>query len=37
MNNDATLVLDLYSVEPEQEETNEVTEAPTRQPVEVKL
>lgn len=37
MNNDATLILDLYSVEPEQEVTNEVKEAPTRQPVEVKL
>lgn len=31
------MMLDLYSVELEQEETNEVTEAPTRKPVEVQL
>lgn len=37
MNYDAKHVLDLYSVEIEQEETNEAAEEPTRQPVEVQL
>lgn len=37
MNNDAKHVLDLHSVELEQQETNEAAEVPTRQPVEVQL
>lgn len=37
VNNDAKHVLDLYSVELEQEETNEAAEAPSRQPEEVQL